>query len=152
MRQLAYWEQSQNAPDFADEGIDNWRGLVEDQAGMNFPEKLNRWPKAPQLTSVRIFLALTVALGADGLQLLLNGPGWFGPDQIIDVVTMIVLSRVIGFHVLLLPTFVVELVPVVDDLPTWTACAAAVILLRKRDQRGAAPPVPKPPERPVIDV
>ena len=121
---------------------------------MNLPEKLSRWPKAPQLTSVRIFLALTVALVADGLQLLLNGPGWFGPDQIIDVVTMVIISRLIGFHVLLLPTFVIELVPVLEDLPTWTACAAAVILLRKRDQRGTKPltPPPQPPERPVIDV
>ena len=35
---------------------------------------------------------------------------------------MILTSWVIGFHFLLLPTFVIELVPVLDDLPTWTAC------------------------------
>ena len=117
---------------------------------MNPFEKLGRWLKAPRLTGTRIALAFIVALGADGLQLVFNGAGWFGPVQVIDVVTMIIMSRLIGFHVLLLPTFVVELVPVIEDLPTWTACAAAVILLRKREQR--AMPPPPPPNRPVIDV
>ena len=41
----------------------------------------------------------------------------------------------IGFHWLLLPTFVLELVPVLEDLPTWTACVIAVIALRKREQK-----------------
>jgi hypothetical protein len=40
---------------------------------------------------------------------------------------MIVLSRIIGFHRLLLPTFIIELLPVADLLPTWTGCVAPVI-------------------------
>jgi hypothetical protein len=102
-------------------------------------------------------LAMIVALAADGLQLSLASVGWFGLDQAIDAVAMLVLSRVIGFHILLLPTFVIELVPVLDDLPTWTACTAAVIALRKREQR-QSPPAPPPPagpanaEKPVIDI
>jgi len=76
--------------------------------------------------------------------------GWALPDQIIDCVAMVLISWAIGFHMLLLPTFVVELVPVLDDLPTWTACTAAVIALRKREQR--IHPPPPPPPKPAIDV
>ena len=42
------------------------------------------------------------------------------------------MSRLIGFHPLLLPTFVIEFVPVADLLPTWTGCAALVVALRRR--------------------
>jgi hypothetical protein len=50
---------------------------------------------------------------------------------------MVLTSWLIGFHWLLLPTFVLELVPVLEDLPTWTACTIAVIVLRKSGQRDA---------------
>ena len=91
-------------------------------------------------------VALVVALVADGLQLLLGPLGWTFADEAIDVVVMGLTIWILGFHVLLLPTFVVELVPVADMLPTWTGCVAAVIALRKRDQ-----PAP-PPEKPIIDI
>ena len=87
---------------------------------------------------------------ADGLQFLLNGfLAGFGPDQAIDVVAMLLTSWLIGFHWLLLPTFVINFMPVLDELPTWTACVIAVSALRKREQRAAPPP---PPERPTVDV
>ncbi len=82
-----------------------------------------------------MLLALGIAIAADGLQLLLGPLGWALPDQVIDLVTMILMMKILGFHILLLPTFAIELVPVVEDLPTWTACVAAVIALRKRGQR-----------------
>jgi len=97
-------------------------------------------------------LALAVAVVADGLQLLFGPLGWAFGDQAIDCVAMILISWIIGFHILLLPTFVVELVPVLEDLPTWTACTAAVIVLRKREQRFAAPSNPPPPEKPTIEI
>lgn len=103
------------------------------------------------MTRARMIVALAVAVAADGLQLILGPLGWEGADQVIDVVAMVLVSRIIGFHVLLLPTFVVELVPVLDDLPTWIACTAAVIALRKREQQNRPPP-PSPPDKPVIDV
>jgi hypothetical protein len=56
--------------------------------------------------------------------------------------------RVLGFHPVLLPTFLVELLPVADMLPTWTASVALVIALRRRQQLGSPPPGPGP----VIDV
>jgi hypothetical protein len=119
---------------------------------MNLPEKLNSLFRAPQITRKRMFLALAIAVAADGLQLLLGPLGWAFIDQIIDGVAMILLSWVIGFHILFLPTFVIELVPVLEDLPTWTACTAAVIALRKREQRNASPAPPEKPDKPVIDI
>jgi hypothetical protein len=46
----------------------------------------------------------------------------------------------VGFHWLLLPTFAMEFVPLLDELPTWTACVIAVIVLRKREQHSLPPP------------
>ena len=102
---------------------------------MKLPEKLNRLFRVPQLTRPRIVLALAVAVVADGLQLLFGPFGWTFGDQSIDMVAMVLTSWVIGFHWLLLPTFVLEFIPVLDELPTWTACVIAVIALRKREQR-----------------
>jgi hypothetical protein len=78
-------------------------------------------------------VALVAALAADGLQILLQAIP-FAP-QAIDVVATVIVTIAIGFHVLLLPTFVIELVPLVSDLPTWTGCVIAVIALRKREER-----------------
>jgi hypothetical protein len=105
--------------------------------------------RVPKLTWTRIAVALAVAMMADGLQFLLNGFGWVGPDQVIDVVAMLLTGRLIGFHWLLLPTFVINFMPVLDELPTWTACVIAVSALRKREQRATPPP---PPEKPVIEI
>jgi hypothetical protein len=110
-------------------------------------EKINSRFRVPVLTRTRIILALAVALFADGLQLLLGPLGWAFIDQAIDAVAMILTVWILGFHILLLPTFVAELVPVLDDLPTWTACVAAVIALRKREQK----PPPLPP-KPTVEI
>jgi hypothetical protein len=113
---------------------------------MNFREKLNSLFRVPPLTRARMLTALAIAAGADGLQLLLGPLGWAFADQMIDCAAMLLIMWLLGFHILLLPTFVAELVPLVDDLPTWTACTIAVIALRRRKQRGATPVVspPKP--------
>ena len=100
---------------------------------MKHPDKLNRLLRVPGLTRVRIVLALAIAVVADGLQFLFGLVPFV--DQAIDVAGMLSTSWLIGFHWLLLPTFVVKLVPFLDELPTWTACVVAVIALRKREQR-----------------
>ena len=68
-------------------------------------------------------------------------------DEALDVAAMLLLWRVIGFHPLLLPTFIVKLLPVTDLLPTWTGCVALVDRARRR-QVGPPPPG----EGPVIDI
>ncbi len=120
---------------------------------MKLLEKLNPIFRARPLTRPRMILALAVAIIADGLQFFLGPLGWVLVDQAIDAVTMVLCVWLLGFHVLLLPTFVVELVPVLDELPTWTACVAAVIALRKREQNSIpTPPIIKPSDKPTIDV
>jgi len=111
---------------------------------MKLPDRLNRMFRAPRLTRTRIILALAVAVFADGLQLLLGPLAWVFVDQAIDCVAMILVSWAIGFHWLLLPTFVTELIPVLDELPTWTACTIAVIAFRRREQRQWPQPIQLP--------
>jgi len=103
--------------------------------------------QAPVLTRSRVRLAYAVAVTADALQIALGPVGWVFLDEIIDIVAMGLTWRAIGFHPLLLPTFLVEFIPFVDMLPTWTACVALVVSLRKK-QQSAQPPR----EGPVIDV
>ena len=100
------------------------------------------------MTTREVRLAYAVAIATDLLQLALGPFGIAFADEILDVVAAIVTSRLLGFHPLLLPTFVVELIPVVDMLPTWTGCVALVVALRKRQQRVVEPP----PDHDVIDV
>jgi hypothetical protein len=104
------------------------------------PVRPTRIPSPKKLSRTRMVCALGVAVIADGLQFALNGVGWFGLDQAIDVVAMLLTIWILGFHILLLPTFLLELLPVADMLPTWTGCVVAVIALKKRAER-AAPPV-----------
>jgi hypothetical protein len=103
----------------------------------------------PVLTRSRVRLALTVAVTTDALQFLLGPLGWAFADEILDVAAMILTWRLIGFHPLLLPTFVLEFLPIADMLPAWTACVALVVALRRRQQ---VPPPPPPSPGPVIDV
>lgn len=95
-------------------------------------------------------LALAVAVAADVAQLVLGPFGWAFADEIIDVAAMAAVWRLLGFHPLLLPTFVLEFVPLADSLPTWTGCVLIVLGLRRRQQRLNEPPPPGPGT--VIDV
>jgi hypothetical protein len=103
----------------------------------------------PALTPPRVRLAYAVAVTTDVVQLLLGPVGWAFADEILDVVAMVLIWPAIGFHPLLLPTFVLEFLPVADLLPTWTGCVAIVVALRNR-QHVSSPPPPGP--GPVIDV
>lgn len=109
----------------------------------------------PVMTRRRIWLAYGIALCADAFQILFAFTGPFGValDGAIDVMAMVLLTMVIGFHPLLLPTFIAELLPIVDMLPTWTGCTALVIALRRRQvSTPTAPPPPSPPPPGVIDI
>jgi len=86
----------------------------------------------PALTRTRIWIAYTVAISTDLLQLALGPFGWFVVDEVLDVVAMTLISWAIGFHVVLVPTFVVEFLPISDFLPTWTAAVAFLVGFRRR--------------------
>jgi hypothetical protein len=85
-------------------------------------------------------MAFVVAITADVAQLILGFAGWLFMDEIIDMVAMALVIALIGFHPLLLPTFVAEFIPPVDLLPTWTGCVAVVVALRRRQQETKPPP------------
>lgn len=131
---------------------------------MGLIHKLNNLFRPARLSRRRMVLAIMIAVVADGLQIPLQVPPL---PEIIDVVAMVLTSALIGFHLLLLPTFAVEFIPVIDMLPTWTGCVLAVIALRRREMKQqpplqeAKPPIipSKPPvvksdspPPPVIDV
>lgn len=94
----------------------------------------------PPLTPARVRAAYTIAIATDLIQLILGPFGWAFADQALDIAAMILISRVLGFHFALLPTFALEFLPLTDMLPTWTGCVAAVIALKKKGER-ASPPV-----------
>jgi hypothetical protein len=98
--------------------------------------------RAPKLTRGRIRAALVVAIVADVLQWCLGPIGFVGGDQAIDIVAMACTVWLLGFHVLLLPTVFLELMPVVDLLPTWTGCVLLVIARRKKQEAQIQDPIP----------
>lgn len=81
--------------------------------------------------------ARLIAIGADLAQLVFFPAfvgGWLSPlNNILDVAVAIVMVRLVGWHFAFLPTFVAELVPGVDLVPTWTA--AVWFATRRRGPR-----------------
>ncbi len=90
------------------------------------------------LTRSRIKAAYAIAIATDVLQLGLGPFGWVFIDEILDVIALIATTRLLGFHPLLLPTFILEFVPVLDVLPTWTGCVALVVAMRKKQPPAVA--------------
>jgi hypothetical protein len=112
---------------------------------------LPRFLQIPRLTAGRIAAAFGLAVVVDGVQVVLGPLGWSMADELSDVLTMVAISWLLGFHPLLLPTFVIELFPVADMLPTWTGCVGLVVALRRREQQRemvASPTAPPPSTRP----
>jgi hypothetical protein len=79
------------------------------------------------VTKTAAALALLIALAADVAQLFLNTPlallfgvGAEVVDAAIDAIAGALIISLLGFHWLLIPVFVIELVPIVDAVPTWT--------------------------------
>jgi hypothetical protein len=102
-----------------------------------------------RLTPSSVRMAYAVGVTVDALQFVLGPLGWAGVDEVLDVGAMYVTTRLLGFHPLLLPTFVLEFVPFTDMLPTWTGCVALVIRARKRQGMMSDEP---PDSTPIIDV
>jgi hypothetical protein len=92
------------------------------------------------ITPAQVKTARLVAAAADLLQIVLLPaflPGSVSPAaDVIDVLVALVMLRLLGWHWAFLPTFVIELVPLVDLVPTWTA---AVFLVTRNVAVTAAP-------------
>ena len=116
---------------------------VPDVTALNvpwLPTRVQRWIapllRVPPLRPWRIAAAFVVAVSLDAAQLLLGPLGWSIADQVLDLVAMVLTIWLLGFHVLLLPTFLIELLPVADMLPTWTGCVGLVVAHRRSQLRG----------------
>src|SRR6185503_18970901 len=119
------------------------------RVAMNWMAKLNTLFAPRELSRARIVAAVVAAVIADLLQIVLLPVAWTFAQEGIDVLAMVLTIGLLGFHLLLLPTFVLEFIPLVDMLPTWTGCVVAVIALRKRAQRTTIDvPVQVTPEHP----
>jgi hypothetical protein len=101
--------------------------------------RLTRWLgpllREQPLTAGRVAAAFAVAMLVDGVQIALGPAGFFVADEVLDVVAMGATAWLLGFDVLLLPTFLIELLPVSDVLPTWTGCVGLVVMRRRRRAR-----------------
>lgn len=92
------------------------------------------------LTPARIRAARGVAIAADFLQIVVF-PVFAGGaasivNDILDVAVAVTMSLLVGWHWAFLPSFMAELVPFFDLVPTWTA--AAFFATRKGARNPAA--------------
>jgi hypothetical protein len=87
------------------------------------------------LSGDRVRFAYTVAVFGDALQLAVGLFGSSLPNEaavVPAVLVALLLIPALGFHILLLPTLILELIPSVNTLPAFTACVALVVALRKK--------------------
>ena len=88
----------------------------------------------PNVSRTTLVAAYMVAICADFAQICLFGffaEGIVSPlDDFTDVVVCLILTRLIGFHVAYLPSFLIKLLPIVETAPTWTV--AVLIATRHR--------------------
>ena len=85
----------------------------------------------------RIWAARAIAVAADAIQIVAI-PAFFGGaasplNDGLDVAVGVVLVLLVGWHVAFLPTFIAELVPLLDIFPTWTT---AVLFVTRGGSKG----------------
>ena len=90
-----------------------------------------RMQAPPHMTRSDVRTAYAVAVAVDVVQFLLGPFGWAGIDEVLDAAAMVAMTRLLGFHPLFLPTFLLEFVPFTDMLPTWTGCVMLVVRARR---------------------
>jgi len=80
----------------------------------------------PPLSRTRIRVAWAIALAVDAIQIPADatGPvGWLLGTGL-DLVTMVIMWTMLGFHWAFLPSFVTEAVPYLNLAPFWTLAVA----------------------------
>ncbi len=92
------------------------------------------------MTPARVKAARAIAIAADFLQIVVFpafAPGLASPwDDALDAFVAVAMLALVGWHWAFLPSFLVELVPGLDLVPTWTAA----IFFVTRGQGKAGPP------------
>jgi hypothetical protein len=109
----------------------------------------------PKISQRRIFAAFAVAILADAIQFPATAAAASGifavpseaADLFVDCVVAVITSALLGFHWLLLPTMMIEAIPGLDMLPTWTGCVALVVRQRLKEPQSQPQPA-----SPIIDI
>lgn len=105
------------------------------------PSPIETAPVLSRDRRARIRAARLLAMAVDMVQLVAVPffmPGAASPvNDLLDVVTALALTRLVGWHIGFLPTFLIELVPMVDLFPTWTL--AAFVATRGETEERAHP-------------
>jgi hypothetical protein len=103
-----------------------------------------------QVSSREYRQAWLIAIAADAIQLIgmpLFAPGAVSPaDTVLDLAVAALLTRTLGWHWALLPTFAAELVPGLDLFPTWTA---AVYFMTRKALKSTEPEILEPGPAPA---
>ena len=93
-------------------------------------------------------IGLCVAVGLDAAQIVLFplfGEGFASPaSDVLDGLAFIFFWRLLGWHIALLPSFLIKIIPVIDLAPTWTIA----VFIATRAHPGTLP-VTGPPPLPV---
>lgn len=101
----------------------------------------------------RLIAAWGVALAADAIQAVLFplfiGGAPEGPEAVLDLAVGALLTWLCGWHWVFLPAFALELLPVVDEAPSWLAAMAWVTGRQLMNKN--APPPPTAPAAMVTD-
>jgi hypothetical protein len=98
----------------------------------------------PELTKNRILIAYAVAILADLIEFpitaaevtVVAAPAAEGMAFVVDAIVFGIVTKLLGFHWLFLPSFLVEVVPGLDMLPTWVDC---VFFCRAAKEKGTEP-------------
>ena len=94
------------------------------------------------LTPRRVLAARIIAMTADLAQMVVFPAfieGLLSPlNDAVDVAVAVALSALLGWHWAFLPSFLSELIPFWDLVPTWSGAVLFVT-------RGPLPPEPSPP-------
>ena len=119
-----------------------WKNREMDEMSESRPRAVEEPPRrflgSP---NVRRRVARVIAVLVDALHIVVFPaffPGIVSPfDNALDVLTGIVMTVLLGFHVAFLPTFIAEMVPFVDLFPSWTL--AVLFVTRKMTPKEGTP-------------
>jgi hypothetical protein len=104
------------------------------------------------MTPRRVLIARVIAVAVDLSQFALLPAELTPLNNGIDVVTALTMLGLVGWNWAFLPTFLAELVPFVDLVPSWTlAVMFATRGPKAPDSPGAPPPPALPPSGQVRD-
>jgi len=99
---------------------------------------------APLSTPRRVWIARGLAVLVDLAQVALLPAELTPLNNGVDAATAVAMVGLVGWHWAFLPTFLAELVPFVDLVPTWTLA----VLFATRDRAAPPPPLPPPGQAP----